>query len=166
MGIKFTGLARDQYRFFSIAFVTTSSQTSAPETGIMDELRHDEPSFKPQSFVCSSDEMLPQGGIRELARQSRSGKDNRRNALKKSQSPYTNSSFQRRTRSSNSTSLRVRSFVCQNPATVQPPNRCKSLHTLDRRKNALRREVAKRGPGKELARAAAIFFEEPPLSRV
>jgi hypothetical protein len=63
MGIKFTGLARDQYRFFSIAFVTNSNQTSAPDTGIMDELRHDQFSFRSQSLVCRRRGQLFQGAL-------------------------------------------------------------------------------------------------------
>ncbi len=51
-GFQFTGLTANQSRIFSTAFPTPSSQTSATDAGIMDELRHDQSSFRLQSLVC------------------------------------------------------------------------------------------------------------------
>ena len=53
-GFQFGGLTRNQYRFFSIALVTAANQTSTTETGITDELRHGQSSFRPQSRVQES----------------------------------------------------------------------------------------------------------------
>ncbi len=62
-GFQFTGLTANQSRIFSTAFVTPSSQTSAPETGIMEELRDDQFSFRSQSLVCRGRGQLFQGGL-------------------------------------------------------------------------------------------------------
>jgi hypothetical protein len=51
------GFTANQYRFFSIAFVTLGNQTSAPDTGIMDELRHDQ--FLVQTAVPHMQAPLP-----------------------------------------------------------------------------------------------------------